>query len=332
MQKHSNSLQKANLPVLYSGREGMRFNLGGGSGQGSQGRFHIPIKGRNLRLILAIGAGCVAIMSLTTAFMIGSSKNIAKETPVTVESSLEQLSSASKPIQVLVPVRAIERGEKLERSVFISVPRPANEVESDTAKNFEQVNGAYAQALIPSMQPFSMKVISSAPPLNTVIRSIPRGARAISIGVNETSAVEGWARAGEFVDVHWISTVTGEQSAALLVENAKILSAERQADPNAPATAVLPTTVTLLTSERDAQKLALASTSGSLVLHLRGSEDGGKVNRAHGVINKRDLLQGSQRGNKDTLQGFVRFKDNSGKTKEFAIVNGEIMNSQEGER
>jgi Flp pilus assembly protein CpaB len=146
--------------------------------------------------------------------------------------------------------------------------------------------------------------------------------------VNATSAVEGWATAGAYVDVHWVTNSFGDYTVNLLAQNAKILSAERQAETaqtgstNQQQAAVIPTTVTLLLTDRDAQKISLASTGGELKLHLRGTEDANKASQAT-VLTMNDLLGGTD--DSKMPRGVIKIRDEKGHLQEFSLKNGQIV-------
>jgi Flp pilus assembly protein CpaB len=230
-------------------------------------------------------------------------------------------------ISIIVPTRQIERGTKLEASMFLPVQRAKSAVTEGTIRSFTELTGTYAKELIPATQPISRELVTTQKPANAVIEQIPDDMRAVTINVNSTSGVEGWARAGSQVDVQWISEVKGKKTSTEIVNNAKVLSAERKIDPEADPKQPIPTTVTLLVTAPDANKVALASTGGQLVLHMRGSDDTGKdIGDSSGPISKEDLLRGArddQQGKRD-VEGIVKIQDGRGGTQEWAIVNGRL--------
>lgn len=92
------------------------------------------------------------------------------------------------------------------------------------------------------------------------------------------SAVEGWARSGNYVDVILVRMARDSSSAlesAVIAENVRILSAGSSAVPMAgeQTTAHAPSTVTLLTSQEDALKIKTAVNLGKLTFALRGTGD-----------------------------------------------------------
>ena len=212
-------------------------------------------------------------------------------------------------VDVLVPVRAIEPGKPLDPAMFMRVKRPALAVSDGVLRNIDQVRGLYARTTIPSGQMLHKDFATTVRPSNPIAQVIPDGFRAVSINVSATSGVEGWARAGARVDVSWVTESEGQRVATVIVQNAKVLSAERQIDPagDQKKDAPIPTTVTLLATDKDAKRISFAATDGQLVLLLRGAEDSGKSSSATGSISYGDLLgQSSPTDSNGRIQGFVR--------------------------
>ena len=197
-------------------------------------------------------------------------------------------------IDVVVPLRKIEQGQKLIPAMFKIEKRPKVGMDYGVLNDMEMVNGYYAGTLLLPGQPVALAAVSKVQPVSAISSKIPPGFRAVTIHVNATSAVEGWARPGSRVDVDWISRINGKQGVTSIVHNAQILSADRQSgvNPHNPDMAI-PTTVTLLVTARDAKAIKLAQSAGALELVLRGDNDSGKVETG-GSITVSDLLQGSR--------------------------------------
>ena len=178
-----------------------------------------------------------------------------------------------KMVEVLVPIRDVAAGDALQPAMFRKESRPQISVTKGMIRDFEQLKGHYARSLIVQGQPLHEDYITSVRPTTALSASIPAGFRAVTIRVDATSSVEGWARPGSIVDIMWTSRVRGQQTVKTIVENAKVLSAERQINANQTPGAPVPSTVTLLVTKEDAQKIQLASSAGSLSLVLRGDND-----------------------------------------------------------
>ena len=200
-----------------------------------------------------------------------------------------------KMVDVLVPLREIGAGVQLQPAMFKKESRHQEGLDNRTAKDFEEIAGQYSRTILIPGQPLHHDQITNVRPNTAISASIPPGFRAVAIRTNATSSVEGWAMAGSKVDVHWQADIAGKPGLTTIVQNAKVLSAERMVSSNTPQNAPVPSTVTLLVTAIDARKIALAQTTGSLVLSLRGDSDGAKSDGADGSITVDDLLGRTRR-------------------------------------
>lgn len=178
-----------------------------------------------------------------------------------------------KMIDVLVPVKDIDAGTALDPTLFRKESRPQVGVSPRVVVDFEELKGQFARSLILASQPLHRDFMTSVRPTSAITASIPEGYRAVTINVDARSSVEGFVRPGARVDVMWISNVRGRQGITRIVQNARVLSAERQIDSKQAPGAPVPSTVTLLVSSEDAAKISLATTTGSITLQLRGDTD-----------------------------------------------------------
>lgn len=235
-------------------------------------------------------------------------------------------------VDVIVPVKNIDAGTPLEPSLFRKVPQARTGISDKVVTNFEELKGVYARSMIVAEQPLYRDYITAIRPTNAVIANIPEGFRAVTIRVDAQSSVEGWARPGARVDVVWTSKIRGKSGIAVIVENAKVLSAERQAEvsPGAggaaqPAGAPVPSTVTLLVTSEDAKRVQLAATAGSMALALRGDRDA--KSSSGGPLTVDDLLaQGVPVDpKKKSSQGTIKIKGENGEYNEFAMRDGKLV-------
>jgi len=276
---------------------------------------------RKKRTIVIAVASLWAVLFAAIAF-VSLNKSNAVEKQSTTMAALER-PVQTEMTEVLLPVRDIGADQQLDPSMFIRVWRPKAGLSDDAIRNFEDLRGKFSRMALKGQMPVSRSAVSEEKPLNEVIANIPDGFRAVSINVNATTGVEGWARPGAHVDVHWITDTNGKRASRILVQNAKVLSAERRVDPKADANQPAPTTVTLLVIERDAQKVSLAQTAGSLVLHLRGANDV-KASSSNGSLTIEDLL-GHEQDPRGAVEGVARVRRPDGTFEEFSIVNGKVI-------
>lgn len=284
--------------------------------------------GHSWRLPLIFGFSVIifAITFIGLVFILASSQKSEAATDSQKKIVFVERQTPVESIAVLIPTRDIHKGEKLDRSLFKQVERPRVAVPVTVLTSFDQLKGGYARSNIIKDQAISQELVQGIQPLNPVIASIQPGYRAVTINVNATSSVEGWATAGAYVDVQWVSTVRNEKVATLITENAKILSAERQTDDRNQS-APVPTTITLLVSSKDAKKVSLASNDGQLILLLRGTEDINKGARST-TLTLKDLY--NVKGDIPTYgSGLVKMRNADGSVKELSVVEGKIVAAQQ---
>ena len=188
--------------------------------------------------------------------------------------------SISQPVtetlDVLVPIQKIDTGMQLDPSMFRKETRAVVGGSANIVTSFDQLRSAYAASFIAAGEPVMLDYITSNPPLNQIQAKIPDGFRAVTMSVDSTTSVEGWARAGAKVDVMLSPTRVQKPTLTVIVQNAKVLSASRSTsgEPGAsPSDPKAQTTVTLMVTGDDAAKIQLAAKAGTLSLALRGDED-----------------------------------------------------------
>lgn len=229
------------------------------------------------RYVVIISAFLLLVCSFVAVVFLTNNQSSAKE-PTTVVIHEPQI----EMVEVLVPVQKIDQGATLEASMFRRENRPKVGLSPGVIREFEQIQGTYAAALIVPDQPLHQEYITKVRPVNPITKLLPDGFRAVTIKVDEKTAVEGWVAPGARVDVIWASILNGKTAIQVIVENAVVLSANKvteaaQAQQQNPAAAAAPNTVTLQVSSEDSKKIQLASISGTLSLSLRGDRDSGKT-------------------------------------------------------
>ncbi|MCS6962275.1 MAG: Flp pilus assembly protein CpaB [Deltaproteobacteria bacterium] len=259
----------------------------------------------------------VSIIFIVCAFIlivVGFARE-SKSTPVVQVEPVEEF------VSVLVPIRDIQVGEQLTTALFRFEKRAASTVPQGTILKPEEIQNKFARVPLAMGMMVNSEHLIDVKPTNLITANIPEGYRAVTIRVNETSSVEGWARPGANVDVLWVSSINGKQGLTTIVENAKVLSAERQIDPNAQGSATVPSTVTLLVTSQDAAKIQLASTTGTLSLLLRGDNDLSSTG-VKSAITVDDLLGRPQiKENKiERGEGLVKIGN-----EEYYLVDGQLV-------
>ncbi len=186
-----------------------------------------------------------------------------------------QIVAAEDSIEIPVPARAVARGERLNAIQFLSVRWPKSKLPGNFLRTPDALRNAYAATPLPAHLPVPLAALSEvALDLNAVAEAIPPSMRAITVKVDAESAVEGWARSGNFVDVILVRKSDGGLESLVIAENVKILSAGASSQPSGGETAAkTPNTVTLLVTQEDALRVKTAGNIGRLTFALRGAGD-----------------------------------------------------------
>ncbi|MCB0343614.1 MAG: Flp pilus assembly protein CpaB [Bdellovibrionales bacterium] len=200
----------------------------------------------------------------------------------------EASKTAPTPVQVVtedegvlvpVPVRSVAKGERLQNIPFTMASWPSSKVDKGFLRNVALHKASITSTSLPAGIPVPIASLNeTAVDTNAVVENIPQGMRAITVRVDEESAVEGWARSGSFVDVIVIrsdGTSKGSLQSKVIAENVRILSAGRSVDPLTAGSSApkAPRTVTLLVSQEDALRIKTAANIGRLTFSLRGADD-----------------------------------------------------------
>jgi Flp pilus assembly protein CpaB len=226
--------------------------------------------------------GAFSAFSIALAISVAAAIFYSAVKPDLVESnSLPNVVVASNDDVVLIPtpLRPIAKGERIDRVPFARSKWPKSKLNMDYVKSIENIGDAVAAVSLPAHLPIPTSSLSDdLGDRNAVVDRIPSGMRAITIRVDAESAVEGWARPGDFVDI--ILLRNGEKAdvgieAKVIAENVRILSAGRSAEPlgSQVSAARAPATVTILVDQQDALKVKASSSIGKLTLALRGIGD-----------------------------------------------------------
>jgi pilus assembly protein CpaB len=180
-----------------------------------------------------------------------------------------------KSYYVAVAAKALPVGTMVSQSDVKLVPWPSS---SPVAGGYSRVEDVINRGLI-------APVVENEPLTSTRLAAIEAGAglpptiaagmRAISVKVNEVIGVAGFVVPGTRVDVVVTIGKQDDSISRVIVSNAQVLTAgtkydQDQAKDGKP---VPSTVVTLLVTPPDAERIALASTEGSIMLALRNPLD-----------------------------------------------------------
>ena len=194
---------------------------------------------------------------------------------------------------------------------------PRHQLPAGAMLSLASVQDAVTTVMLPANLPFFKQNLSfSSGNGNPVIEQIPQGMRAITIRVDVTSAVEGWASSGSIVDVLLVE----KERTTVIAEQVKILSAERVTKPldnNFTAPSV-PSTVTLLVTQQQALALTTAVPRGKISFALRSKQDAEDWHDKDFTPEKLHNHLALSRKNQ-TIKGFVAVQTKNGE-KKYALT------------
>jgi len=243
-----------------------------------------------------VGALVVVIVILLVALLlIVKNDSSKKNEPVTPPIATDGI--VDPPVEVIVAARDIKVGQRLTRDLIHIREEPASRVPDKAllARNSSlYVDRKYANVDIFANMMLLEDHFSDTAPGSGSRLAIPPGYRAVTIYVDTQTGVEGWAKPESRVDILWTFEERSERKVAAIVKYVKILSvggmvSSAKSENAAPITVQGKTSITLLVTAEDAQRVALAQTMGTLSLSLVGSEESDQGGIPGKVIGKGDL-------------------------------------------
>ena len=227
-------------------------------------------------------------------------------------------------LQVPVPAHLVNAGTPLQKVNFTYVPFPRHQVPPGAVVDISSVLNGVARTTLPAKLPvFRQNITFNHAIGNPVIEQIPEGMRAMTIKVDATAAVEGWAGSGAIVDVLLVQ----KERTSVIAEKVKILSAERSVDPIAGnGSPTVPTTVTLLTTQEQTLAINTAIPLGQIRFALRGYEDRSGWGTAYFTSDRLKRGAVAAEAPQRSVKGYVSVQqDRSGERQSYAFVDGKWM-------
>ena len=221
-------------------------------------------------------------------------------------------------VDVPVPADPVAAGTKLRDVHWKTSVYPIHQIPPGALTDISSFSDAAAITILPAGLPvFQQNLSFSAQSLNPVVEKIPAGMRAMTIKVDATTAVEGWARSGSLVDVLLIA----KDRTTVVAEKVRILSAERSVEPIANAeTPSVPSTVTLLVTQEQCLAVNTAIPMGRIAFALRSSND---EERWIDTVFTSEQLKSRPAvdANRQSITGYLSIRDIE-KPKTFALTDG----------
>lgn len=230
------------------------------------------------RLFFFAAAGLFAFLAFTVIFVLNfKGRSDATEG---MAPAVQPAAAVIGTVTLLAPDRYIKSGTRLSDVSFREVYWPRDKVPPQAISDISELRDFFASADIAEGTPLLRSHLTR----EAVGISLPLtpGNRAVSIEVDATSGVEGFALPGTKVDVVLTHTVENNMVSQIIVQNARVLSYGGDSTPQEQQTAPqrgrgmareTQRTITLDVSSQDALKIQTARQLGKLSLMLRSPDD-----------------------------------------------------------
>ena len=265
------------------------------------------------------GLALVAVAIVVAAVVLAR-----KPAPVQAREAAAPVVAAFDSITVPVPAEPVVAGTKVKDIKLKNVSFPKHQVPMGALQDMGTYLEAVAVAPLPANLPIFKENLSfTAFANNPVIEKIPAGMRAMTIKVDATSSVEGWAGSGSIVDVLLVE----KERTSVVAENVKILSAERSVTPvEGSASPNVPQTVTLLVTQDQCLAVNTAIPLGRIAFALRGKQD--PASWGSTVFTADSLRFGGSHNEKpSSVVGYVSVSE-KGNSKSFALTDGKWIKTE----
>jgi pilus assembly protein CpaB len=186
--------------------------------------------------------------------------------------SLEAQRKAAPPARTIVVAgKTLRFGDELTSSAMREMPWPENSLPAGAFGKIADLTSGKRIVLLPiDVNEAVLAAKITGPGQRATLSAVlGTGMKAITIRVNDVEGVAGFVLPGDRVDV--LLTRTGDKTAAandVVIQNVRVLAIDQLADERAEKPSVVKA-VTLEVDATDGQKIALATTVGTLSLLLR---------------------------------------------------------------
>jgi pilus assembly protein CpaB len=216
-------------------------------------------------LLIALVFGAVAVFFANIWLNNQTNRpSQVKLAPSTVETST-----------IVVAARDLAFGEPLNAEVLREIPWPKSSIPDGAFAKIAELTADGRHVVLTSISPNEPVLkwkISGAGARASLSAIVGAGMRAVAIRINEVVGVGGFILPGDHVDVLYTRGGGGDggSSTDILIQNVRILAIERVADQK-KSEPIMGNVATVEVTTLDAQKIALAQTTGSLSLTLRSA-------------------------------------------------------------
>jgi pilus assembly protein CpaB len=228
--------------------------------------WRLEMRGNTLvMLIIALVFGAVAV------FFANIWLNSQSNRPAQVATTASTVETST----IVVAARDLSFGEPLNAEVLREIPWPKSSIPDGAFAKITELTADGRHVVLTSISPNEPVLkwkISGAGARASLSAIVGAGMRAVAIRINEVVGVGGFILPGDHVDVLYTrgGNSDGGSSTDILIQNVRILAIERVADQK-KSEPIMGNVATVEVTTLDAQKIALAQTTGSLSLTLRSA-------------------------------------------------------------
>jgi Flp pilus assembly protein CpaB len=287
--------------------------------------------------LMMLGGGAILVCSLMLGVtVLFTDKEASAKNRQAPQESIDSLVSQ---VKVFVPRTDIRVGTKLTADKLQEVTLERSQIPQGALRPGDIQGDLFAKVELKANMPILNFQTSNTQPIGNVADMLKPGFRAVTMSVDATGGVEGWATAGAHVDlvVTYLDPSDGKKKSQIAIENAVVLSFNRNTDRGRDpidGRITSDATVTLAVPVVDAVKLHTARSMGKVGLILRSPDDVRNV--GYTEVTPEDFKFGSGQklmANSDEtlinskskkVNGFASYVDNSGQTRELQLRSGSL--------
>jgi pilus assembly protein CpaB len=211
------------------------------------------------------------IAALLTALLFSGGFTYLLSRRIEHQAALRQQQTILYP----APAHPLQPGEVLELGDLHMTAWPASSPVSGTVARIEDAVGRAALYPLEAGRPLLERELTAIGVSPGLAGKIPDGMRAIALRSDEVVGVAGFLAPGSHLDV--LVTYRAEQSqetmTATVLQDAEVVAADHQIDPDPQGKPSSVSVVTLLLNPQEAERAVLASTQGTIHFVLRNSTD-----------------------------------------------------------
>jgi len=213
-----------------------------------------------------------------------------------VRNYLQQNMAAQTMAQVqVVPVVTakfkIPAGTAIQKDYLAVSEFPAKSVPADSFKTLDNLDGRVVNGTIYPGEMILASRLEAEGAAAGLSALIPKGMRAITLKVDDTSGVAGFVKPGNYVDVVTTIRAQGVAEGAIskvILQNVKVIATGEQVERDTTdekKSRIVPTVTVLVTLEQ-VERLSLATTQGLMRLVLRNQTDASEEQTLGATLSK----------------------------------------------